>query len=442
MNSKVKNNILNDTDCLSADQLFRYSRNKLTPEEKYEAECHLIDCALCTEALEGIALVSSPAVLDQMNADVKKLIQKNASGGVSVQPKQYWLAAASISAIVILSVYLYSEYKQARHPDVALRHEPVQLPTPQQAVSKFAEPNPTEKASIASEQSVTLPAENGSKNAEPSSVSNAIAGADEVQADESTIEPSVEENAPDNTSPQPIVQLSLGKQYSPAYTNQSAYPAIPQSKHIVKASKESDSEKMELAETTSANTSADLFTSASGAATAGNITYIQNLKVIDYVYSNNTLLKDVPASQNYVDPSYENKQKKELEAKSSDALTRKVSYLDLLSTPINNYKNKNYKSAVSGFNELLRMFPEDQNAYFYKGMSYYYLGDYTNAIASLSQPANDTGCTFNEEARFYMAKSYLATGKTSIATDLFDSLAAGNGFYKNLSQEELKRIRQ
>jgi len=414
MNSIVKNNILKETGCLSADQLLRYSRNKLTHEEKHDAECHLIDCALCTEALEGIALVSSPVVLDQIKNDVRSLTQKGTTGGISIQPKQYWLAAASVSVIVILSAYLYSEYQQAQHPIVALQHEPVQLPAPQETTSKVSNATRPDESAMTSTPPAKSLITNESINTEPSLADNSIVAADELQAPETNEAPAAEEQIAETKSPQENVQLNLGKQYSSTYTNQAAYPPIAQKKVAVKSAEIADSEKIELLETSSGNVSADLFTGAAGAASAGNITYIQNLKVIDYAYSDNTTLKDIPASQNFVDPAYENKQKKELETKSSVASNRKVSYLDLLSAPINNYKNKNYKSALSGFDELLKMFPEDQNAYFYKGMAFYYLGNYTNAIASLSQPGNDTGCTFNEEARFYMAKSYLAIGKTPL----------------------------
>jgi TolA-binding protein len=78
---------------------------------------------------------------------------------------------------------------------------------------------------------------------------------------------------------------------------------------------------------------------------------------------------------------------------------------------------------------------------FYKGLSLYRLERYQEAIASFSGPANVSGDAFNEEARFYMAKSYAAIGNTEIAKDLFNGLQAEDGFYSEKAGDELKKLR-
>ena len=45
------------TACITHLQLKRYAENNLPAEEKHDIEKHLIDCELCSKALEGFTLV-------------------------------------------------------------------------------------------------------------------------------------------------------------------------------------------------------------------------------------------------------------------------------------------------------------------------------------------------------------------------------------------------
>ncbi len=48
---------LPDEPCLTEAKLFAYLDEQLSPAEQHEAEAHLLDCAMCSDALEGLAML-------------------------------------------------------------------------------------------------------------------------------------------------------------------------------------------------------------------------------------------------------------------------------------------------------------------------------------------------------------------------------------------------
>ena len=51
-------NIFQHTDCLSEETLLNYLSDKLSDAEKHEAEKHLIDCEMCSDAAEGLSMIA------------------------------------------------------------------------------------------------------------------------------------------------------------------------------------------------------------------------------------------------------------------------------------------------------------------------------------------------------------------------------------------------
>jgi hypothetical protein len=84
--------------------------------QKHEVEEHLIDCPLCADALEGLALVSGTAALDDIHSKVGSITEKPAGAGSF----SYWAIAASVTAVMLLSVFTYMQYKDANEPELAV----------------------------------------------------------------------------------------------------------------------------------------------------------------------------------------------------------------------------------------------------------------------------------------------------------------------------------
>ncbi|MBI3512019.1 MAG: zf-HC2 domain-containing protein [Bacteroidetes bacterium] len=49
---------LPDDPCIAEEKMFRYIDGKLSPEQMYEVERHAVDCAFCSDAIEGLQRVS------------------------------------------------------------------------------------------------------------------------------------------------------------------------------------------------------------------------------------------------------------------------------------------------------------------------------------------------------------------------------------------------
>ncbi len=69
MNTPINKFLFNETGCIRKDQLLAYRDHKLSGNEKHEVEEHLVDCMLCSDALEGLAFVSS-STLDAVAREV------------------------------------------------------------------------------------------------------------------------------------------------------------------------------------------------------------------------------------------------------------------------------------------------------------------------------------------------------------------------------------
>jgi hypothetical protein len=112
MSKKLHTNLVDQTDCLSEQTLFAYIDNKLTDEQRYMVEKHLIDCELCSDALEGLALVKNRAAIAETKAEVKEKFsaaQKKESKVIWFDFKYKLLAAASV-ALLVLSIFVLNHF--------------------------------------------------------------------------------------------------------------------------------------------------------------------------------------------------------------------------------------------------------------------------------------------------------------------------------------------
>lgn len=97
--------------CLTKDALKRYSSDQLTNLQKEEVDGHLASCELCSDALEGLQLLSDPQKLDkavlEINENLKITLTKQQSKKETFQNRFFYIgAAASIIILIGFSYYL------------------------------------------------------------------------------------------------------------------------------------------------------------------------------------------------------------------------------------------------------------------------------------------------------------------------------------------------
>jgi TonB family protein len=72
MSNDLKHTLYNPGDCIPEHTLFDYIDNRLSAKEQHLVEKHMIDCELCSDALEGLRLVKNRSRI----ADINKAVQE------------------------------------------------------------------------------------------------------------------------------------------------------------------------------------------------------------------------------------------------------------------------------------------------------------------------------------------------------------------------------
>jgi hypothetical protein len=166
--------------------------------------------------------------------------------------------------------------------------------------------------------------------------------------------------------------------------------------------------------------------------------YVYNLLIIDYT----KIRKDATIA-------VEQSKSKGLEAK-YEKTPQDIDDFEWQKTnvPYNKYIDKTmqlfslaqYKSALTRFEEILRHYPEDLNSLFYGGLSFYNLGEYSQAEIYFSKAKNHEFINFKEDATWYLSKSFLEKKENQKAKKLLGEIVLEKGFYKVQAEKLLKML--
>lgn len=80
--------IFDPTDCATADDLLRYANDELDEEQSRQLEKHLIDCPLCSDALEGVIAAGTEgfaSMMEEIDAKVAEEVQKTREDGKVIE---------------------------------------------------------------------------------------------------------------------------------------------------------------------------------------------------------------------------------------------------------------------------------------------------------------------------------------------------------------------
>lgn len=95
---------------LSAETLCQYLEGQLPPEASHAAERHLLDCDLCTEALEGLATVppeNARHALFELNRSIKNRSIKRKPNRLVGELKSWALATAILFLLLFSAVVVW-----------------------------------------------------------------------------------------------------------------------------------------------------------------------------------------------------------------------------------------------------------------------------------------------------------------------------------------------
>lgn len=164
--------------------------------------------------------------------------------------------------------------------------------------------------------------------------------------------------------------------------------------------------------------------------------YLHSMKLVDYrkyrekpeIKTKQLMLTGVPAN------------KEEEYSEEEDPVWRDVDvpYIEYIDKSISTFERGNYKKALSRFETILETYSDDVNANFYAGICLFNLQEYNSAIDHFSNCLEGKFSNFDEEAQWMIAECYEKSGAKSKAKELYELIAAGNGFYANQAKDRIK----
>ena len=98
--------------CISEDMLLEYAAGKLSPDQVHHVEKHLLECELCSDALEGLKMIQeskSKKLIADINREIDNRLQSAGKPGAGIIPFRFDYRIAAVIALLILfgSYYLF-----------------------------------------------------------------------------------------------------------------------------------------------------------------------------------------------------------------------------------------------------------------------------------------------------------------------------------------------
>lgn len=201
-------------NCLTEDQLLLYMQHKLSPFEQHHVEKHLLDCELCSDALEGLRMASIENLSEtfsELNQQIDKHVKQEEKKIIPLYP---WLRIAAVIILIAVSAgtFFYLQKEQKQQEKIVAEKKPDLPPATQNNFElKSAEPVSTEPSKdIATKvaKEVPTPIANAQKNIDKQSLADTIRLND---ISTSAVAAVTEENENRETVPQSVVGQPMPK---------------------------------------------------------------------------------------------------------------------------------------------------------------------------------------------------------------------------------------
>ncbi len=155
--------------------------------------------------------------------------------------------------------------------------------------------------------------------------------------------------------------------------------------------------------------------------------YLNDLKLVDYREYRSR--PTIPSKQLIITGTAANKETANSTEEIDEWKIVEIPYIDYIDKTIATFGKENYKKALTRLEVILKTYPDDINANFYAGLCYFNLKNPDKAIQVFEQCLKSEYQNFDEEAEWYIAKSYQQLGNTEKANQLLQSIKAKGGYY-------------
>jgi FimV-like protein len=377
-----------DEDCLSQDQLSRYVQEDCNLEEMRWIDRHLLNCPMCSDAVEGVMLsdlADFQSVMSRVEAKIEDKVKTSWAPKIDtpsmavVSPKRFtigqrglkWAAAAGLTGIMALGVWEYSTQNRSiskSEAKMAVLAESPAAPTEADMAAAPAAPAAMPQVAAPTGMSKSAPpaAANQPKNAPlpATTLPNVYADAPSKQPETSVpVQPETAQK-----TDVAIVSPNKNKEESPILDNSTKKPASD-AINEVKISETKAEAKAEIARTKDADMAKLPTSPAPSVASAPPSVYERE---DGYAGAANQRV------QGAASPAKKSKIRKNNNASV------------LYQNAYNAYNQKSYELAIAGFNQVLAQQPLDKNEIYentlwYLSDAYLQMGDKVKAKALLER---------------------------------------------------------
>ena len=160
-------------------------------------------------------------------------------------------------------------------------------------------------------------------------------------------------------------------------------------------------------------------------------TYLQNLKITDYRKIRFLEISEARGLSGISANSENLEHLSNFEKLKNDS----VYYMDFLKETLRGFQNKKYQAIIPAWSQMLSAYPDDDNALFYRAISYYYLLEFENSIKDLLTALSNPMSNFDEEAEWYLALNYHHSKQKQNCKSSLEAIIKRNAFYSRQAQK-------
>jgi hypothetical protein len=115
------NSLFSNTECPDQDTLIRYVEGKMMPAQIHQVEHHLLDCGLCSDTVDTIRTMGTPAFRKSVEAVKTKILNQPTRGGDNAKPEpeiktlapkrksfSWMYGSAAAVAVLVFAAFLYT----------------------------------------------------------------------------------------------------------------------------------------------------------------------------------------------------------------------------------------------------------------------------------------------------------------------------------------------
>ncbi|MBK7856320.1 MAG: hypothetical protein IPJ79_16805 [Bacteroidetes bacterium] len=445
MNNTDTYKIFNESNCIHQEVLWAYKSNTLTDAQKLEVEQHLVDCELCSDALEGFALMATTIGMNEAVEEVKNLTEKKAIPVKQISGRNTWLAAASIAGLLLFGAIAFNLLNEKTEEQKVAQKVSLPPQEPEQNL-RAASSAPAVNSDQRFQASVT----------DSAIVTNSLSReASQSQMEKPALEEKAIEQVTTKAETESVVYTDASasdeaaSQIEAPVLNEvsSAAGAVSKRNEAVLVKPQASLPSNRVDNNAANNSNNWLFNKSEDkeerklALRSEGVINVEGLRVYDYTNEYSSKFKSQEMDNDGVSAQFkdaeEKKSAKSARAKEKVALT----YSDALANGLRNFKNKKYDEALAYFEMIKAKHPENANAIFYSALCYEEKSEYDKALSQFFILDRTGNKTFDQETEWHRALISEKKGDIAEAKNAYAKIAATNGFYKDQALDKLRTLK-